>query len=310
MQATKQVIDICDLCGSTESENILSSKKLDGPLVKCCKCDLIYVKLEQRLISDSKAVVDEMDRLADRAAELQLVEPEVESSESPWREVTAKERMDDILRIYNGRVYNGRSDSGGDDKRLLEIGSSTGEMLAAAASYFDATGIEADRRTSRKAQAKGLNCINGTLKGAAFPDKTFDVVALYHVIEHFHSPRCEIVEMQRILKSDGLLCVEAPNIATIWYRILKSRWRQFIPDHIFFFTPDTITELLKSNGFEIIEIRSVGKSMSLRLFLDRLRRFNKYLGGALIKVSDALHLNDISIRLNLGDVMRVYARKK
>jgi SAM-dependent methyltransferase len=237
-----------------------------------------------------------MARLAERARELELIDPEIEAGERPWRELTARERLDDLKRF-------------GAEGRFLEIGCSTGELLDAASPLFTVAGVEADERTSRAAAMRGLDVFNGALCDARFPDGHFDIAAMYHVIEHVPSPRRELRELRRIIKPGGWLVLETPNIATIWYRLLGARWRQFIPDHIFFFTPRTITRLCESGGFEVRELRSVGKAMSLRLFINRLGRLQRQSAKMLEAVSDRLNLSDITIRLKLGDVMRLYARK-
>jgi SAM-dependent methyltransferase len=193
---------------------------------------------------------------------------------------------------------------------LLEIGSSTGEMLAAANSTFAATGVEADEKNSRIANARGLDCFSGTLADARFPDRSFDVAAMYHVIEHFPSPRAELRELHRVIKPGGWLAVETPNIATLWFRMLGARWRQFIPDHIFFFTPQTITRLCEENGFEVRELRNAGKAMSVRLFVNRLGRYHRPTANLIGAVSSRLNLSDRTLRLNLGDVMRLYAKRE
>ncbi|MGH9935223.1 MAG: class I SAM-dependent methyltransferase [Blastocatellia bacterium] len=237
-----------------------------------------------------------MVRLAERARELALIDPDVEASERPWRELTARERLDDLKRF----VTQGR---------FLEIGCSTGEMLAAASSSFIAMGVEADERTSRVARARGLDVFSGTLHDARFPDGHFDAAAMYHVIEHVPSPREELRELRRIIKPGGWLVIETPNVATAWYWLLGARWRQFIPDHLFFFTPRTGARLCESGGFEIRELRGAGKAMSLRLFINRLGRYHRPSANLLEALSDRLNLSDLTIRLNLGDVMRLYARK-
>jgi SAM-dependent methyltransferase len=242
------------------------------------------------------SVVAEMARLSERARELELIDPEIEAGERPWRKLTAQERLDDLKRF-------------GAEGRFLEIGCSTGELLDAASSLFTVVGVEADERTSRAASMRGLNVFNGALCDARFPDSHFDVAAMYHVIEHVPSPRRELRELRRIIKPGGWLILETPNIATVWYRLLGARWRQFIPDHIFFFTPQTITRLCESAGFEVRELRSVGKAMSLRLFINRLGRYQRQSAKLLEAVSDRLNLSDFTIRLKLGDVMRLYARK-
>jgi 2-polyprenyl-3-methyl-5-hydroxy-6-metoxy-1,4-benzoquinol methylase len=132
---------------------------------------------------------------------------------------------------------------------------------------------------------------------------------MYHVIEHVPSPREELRELRRVIKPGGWLTLEAPNIATVWYRLLGARWRQIIPDHIFFFTPRTITTLCERSGFEVRELRSVGKAMSVRLFINRLSRYHRPSASLIEAVSDRLNLSDLTIRLRLGDVMRLYARR-
>jgi SAM-dependent methyltransferase len=292
----------CDLCGATESDLVLTTPRLDGPLVRCRDCGLFYVVFPENgdvgrtKVCPTSPVASEMARLAERARELDLITPEVEASERPWRELAARERLDDLKRF----VTMGR---------FLEIGSSTGELLAAAGSSLAAVGVEADERTSRAARAQGLDVFSGTLRDARFPDGHFDAAAMYHVIEHVPSPREELRELSRVIKPGGWLVLETPNIATLWYRLLGARWRQFIPDHIFFFTPRTITRLCESGGFEVRELSSVGKAMSLRLFINRLGRYHRTSANLLETVSDRLRLSDLTIRIKLGDVMRLYARR-
>lgn len=309
----------CDLCGSTQSRFVLTTPRLDGPLVCCENCGVFFITLPESLASpatsaapspiaataapafltESEQVAEEMSRLSARARELSLVEPEVEERERKWREITAAERLADLLRMTKSK--------GG---RLLEIGSSTGEFLTAAGALFKATGVEADRASCAVAQARGLACFNGTLDDARFPAAHFDVVTLYHVIEHFPSPQQTLREVHRILWPQGWLVIETPNIATIWYKLLGARWRQFIPDHRFFFTPATINRLCRESGFEVVAVNSVGKAMSLRLFISRLGRYHSPTSRWLARWSERLHLSDHTLRLNLGDVMRIYARRK
>jgi SAM-dependent methyltransferase len=288
----------CDLCGAADSADfVLTTPRLDGPLVRCRDCGLFYVVFaETTEVHTTPSVVEEMARLAERASELELIDLEVESSERPWRELTARERLGDLKRFGAGG-------------RFLEIGCSTGELLDAAKSSFTVTGVEADERTSRAARMRGLDVFNGPLGDARFPEGHFDVAAMYHVIEHVPSPRRELSELRRIIKPGGWLILETPDISTVWYRLLGARWRQFIPDHIFFFTPRTITRLCEGGGFEVHELRSVGKAMSLRLFINRLGRYQRRPAKLLEAVSDRLNLSDITIRLKLGDVMRLYARR-
>jgi 2-polyprenyl-3-methyl-5-hydroxy-6-metoxy-1,4-benzoquinol methylase len=294
----------CDLCGGREAVFTLATPRLEGDLVCCANCRLYFVDgvdasngtPEPGDHGGQLAAAGEMRHLAERASDLELVDPEIEEREGPWRRITARERINDLRRFVSSGT-------------LLEIGCSTGELLAEAGSTFSVTGIEADADSSCIARARGLNCIAGTLADARLAPGSFDVAVLYHVIEHLPSPHGALVELHELIKPGGLLVLETPNIDTIWFRVLRERWRQLIPDHRFFFTPSTMTSLCERNGFQIRELRGVGKSMSLRLFISRLGRYHKPASATLEKLVRTLGLEDATLRLNLGDVMRVYARR-
>jgi 2-polyprenyl-3-methyl-5-hydroxy-6-metoxy-1,4-benzoquinol methylase len=237
--------------------------------------------------------------LAARVQALGLVEESVETAEAPWREKLFADRLRRLLRF----ITNGR---------LLEIGCATGEFLQLAAQAgFEVEGVEPDPGTSVLARDRHrLNVTTGTLSEAGYPSACFDAVVMLHVIEHLDSPRQTVNEIHRVLKPGGIVAIETPNIDTIWFRLLKTRWRQFIPDHYFFFTPRTLGRLLENTGFRLLEIERVGKPMSVRLFADRVRRFNPLLGKILSSLTRAVHLEDRTLHLNLGDIMLAFAEKR
>ncbi|MEP7272229.1 MAG: methyltransferase domain-containing protein [Acidobacteriota bacterium] len=295
----------CDLCGDRNAQRVLLSARLDGPLVRCPTCLLYFVATTQHAENGGNQstgrpmgdAVLEMEWLAQRALELELVDPNVEEGERPWRELAARERIEDLSRFISAG-------------RLLELGSSTGELLAVASERFETTGVEADLSSSRIARERGLHCLNGTLADVHLNEDWFDVAVLYHTIEHLPSPQATMLELHRVIRPGGWLVLETPNIATLWFRLFGSRWRQLIPDHRYFFTPATLGRLCYQSGFEIRELRSVGKAMSYRLFASRVSRYHRTLGRMLSKIGRSADIEDRTLRLRLGDVMRLYAVRR
>ena len=103
--------------------------------------------------------------------------------------------------------------------------------------------------------------------------------------------------------------METPNVDTLWFEVLGHRWRQLIPDHYFFFSPRTIERLLEDCGFQVCRVTTVGKPMSLRFFLDRIRRLHPGVGKMAMAIARATHTENITLRVNLGDIIRIHARR-
>ncbi len=288
----------CELCGSPDPRFLLTSERLDGPLVRCGECGLVFVGIRGQDFTFSQPEPAKSALLARRVRELGLLDCETEQAEARWRRLIACERVRD-LQLFQSHG------------RLLEIGCAEGIFLSSASEAgFQSVGLEADPETSSFGRSRGLDIRTGTLESTRFEPEQFHVVAMYHVIEHLDSPRRTLDEVARILVAGGLLALETPNVDTLWFKLLRRRWRQLIPDHYFFFSPRTIRRLLEKSGFEICRIRTASKPMSLRLFLDRVRRFNSGLGQAGMAIARVTHAEDFTLRLNLGDIMRVHARRR
>jgi 2-polyprenyl-3-methyl-5-hydroxy-6-metoxy-1,4-benzoquinol methylase len=287
----------------------LRTARLEGPLFRCLSCRFVFVSLPAEPLPAHRLqhslqpgglpedVTLEMERLAGRAQQLSLVDRVVEEGETPWRESMAGERLLDLRRFIS-------------EGRLLEVGCSTGEFLLVARSCFTVTGVEADQFASRVALSRGIDCRTGAIADVGLDDSSFDVAVLYHVFEHFRDPRQELVQLRRLIVPGGCLVIETPDVETIWFRLLGARWRQIIPDHLFFFSPETLRRMLGEAGFAVTEVHHVGKSMSVRLFISRIGRYSRLLARLLSALARRTGLEGRTLRLNLGDVMRVYAVRK
>jgi SAM-dependent methyltransferase len=94
--------------------------------------------------------------------------------------------------------------------------------------------------------------IKGDLFSARFPDRFFDVVTLYHVLEHTPDPLEICREVHRILKEDGFLVIQVPNRDSLQYRIFKKRWAAFdVPRDLYYFGAQTLRALVERSGFVI-----------------------------------------------------------
>jgi 2-polyprenyl-3-methyl-5-hydroxy-6-metoxy-1,4-benzoquinol methylase len=274
----------CDLCGAVNPRFILNSRGLDGPLVECVNCGFRYVGTRRSALTFGSGAGE--DTAANvRAANQNLRYLRLEE-EHRLALLNARWRVDLIRQV---------KPSG----KLLEIGCARGDFLQVARESFDVYGVEPNpelANSSSKIAPVHQDVIERT------PWDGFDIVASFHVIEHVDSPRSFIAAATEKLKPGGLLVIETPNIDSVPFKILKSRWRQFIPEHYYFFTPKTISRLLSDHGLRIHSLTTVGKYASVDLIVNRLSRYVPWL-------PNANGFSKQTFRVNPMDIMLVFAMK-
>ncbi|MDW8169482.1 MAG: class I SAM-dependent methyltransferase [Acidobacteriota bacterium] len=276
----------------------MACERLDGPLVRCRQCGLVYVGERRENFTFSRFDPERSRRLAERVRSLELVDEEVEAREARIRERVMAERLRWVQRF----ITSGR---------LLEVGCAEGTFLKLAArAGFHAHGIEPDPMTSTLAQQHpDIVVFPGALAEAPYPASSFDVVVLFHVLEHLDSPRRALRELHRLLRPGGIIVIETPNIASFWFRLFGRRWRQLIPDHYYFFSPATLTRLLEESGFRPLALAHPKRIVSLRLLADRVRRVCVPIGRLLARTIVQMGWEERTITIRLSDVLLVSAIK-
>src|SRR5205823_6579184 len=97
----------------------------------------------------------------------------------------------------------------------------------------------------------GVQVAVGSLAQAAFPARSFDIVTLFHVMEHVANPREVLSEVSRILKPDGVLVLQVPNIDSWQFRAFGAKWYGLdIPRHVIDYSKAAMLRLLADSGFE------------------------------------------------------------
>jgi 2-polyprenyl-3-methyl-5-hydroxy-6-metoxy-1,4-benzoquinol methylase len=153
--------------------------------------------------------------------------------------------------------------------RHLDVGCAMGSMLQESkAAGWDAVGVETSEFAAQYAKEHtGCPVLAGTLEKAAFPSGSFDVVTLMDVIEHVPEPLALMHEIYRVLRPGGVIFVVTPNFASFFVRLYGLQAYGVWPDqHVVYFTPSTITKLLKKTGFTEV------KAGSKDFYGDNIRR--------------------------------------
>lgn len=91
----------------------------------------------------------------------------------------------------------------------------------------------------------------GALKDVSFPESCFDVVTLWHVLEHIPDINSFLAQTKEILKLEGRLFVAVPNMHSIMSKLCKDKWGWIFPWHIWYFNKNTLEKILDKNGFQL-----------------------------------------------------------
>jgi SAM-dependent methyltransferase len=135
---------------------------------------------------------------------------------------------------------------------LLDVGCGSGTLLGLLKQRgFRAIGVDFSAEAAGLAGAEnGVRVVVGSLDQAGFPDHSFDIVTLFHVLEHVANPRQVLAEVSRILKPGGVIVVQVPNIDSWQFKAFGARWYGLdIPRHLIDYSKGSMLKLLNDSGF-------------------------------------------------------------
>lgn len=137
--------------------------------------------------------------------------------------------------------------------KLLDIGAGTGDFLAVAkSSGWDTTGIEPSAKAKGIAVAKGVTFEDSL---SEIKDHSFDVITMWHVLEHVPDVEAQITELKRILKPDGVIFIAVPNFKSYDAEYYGKFWAAYdVPRHLWHFSKTAIEKLFARQGIELIKV--------------------------------------------------------
>jgi SAM-dependent methyltransferase len=131
---------------------------------------------------------------------------------------------------------------------------------------YEAKGIEPSPRFCEYAREKyDVNVVQGYLGDQdIFNGELFDIISLFHVLEHVPFPQELLATILQHLRNDGIVYIEVPNadstllkIADFVFRINRKEWSSRLsplhaPFHSLGYSPKSLKYLLENNGFELL----------------------------------------------------------
>jgi len=140
--------------------------------------------------------------------------------------------------------------------RLLDLGCGTGYFIHyMSKKKWDCMGVEQDKDAKEFAIKNfSVPVLSPDFFLSINESEAFDVITLWHVLEHLHDFQDYIIKIKQILKKDGILILALPNPESFDANYFKEYWAAWdVPRHLWHFKRKTLIQLLRSYDFELSE---------------------------------------------------------
>lgn len=242
----------CVGCGSADGRTLMFAPDFDGKrqryaLYECSRCGLVRTHPQP-----TPQLLQEAYRTDYYGHDSSKFVPIVER----WTRYAARKRAKVMVAAHG---------HGKKRLRILDIGCGRGVLLEAFRSLgHDVVGVE--RKGSPFEGLPNLAC--GDLAELNLPPGSFDIIVLWHVLEHLDKPKAVLQHATRLLDARGSLFISVPNFGSRQARLFRSAWFHLdLPRHLFHFSERSLGAMLADTGFAIREKHTFSPDQNLFGFL-------------------------------------------
>nr|WP_315163384.1 class I SAM-dependent methyltransferase [uncultured Flavobacterium sp.] len=136
---------------------------------------------------------------------------------------------------------------------ILDIGAGTGEFLSVARQDgWKTIGVEPSDKAKAIAKNKGVSFVEQT---SELESHSFDVISMWHVLEHVPDLNQQIKELKRLLKPNGTLIIAVPNFKSFDAKYYGKFWAAYdVPIHFWHFSKTAIKKLFQKEEMQLVKI--------------------------------------------------------
>jgi 2-polyprenyl-3-methyl-5-hydroxy-6-metoxy-1,4-benzoquinol methylase len=137
--------------------------------------------------------------------------------------------------------------------RVLDIGAGTGDFLSVAKQNgWQTIGVEPSDKAKAIALKKEVSFVEDT---SELEGRSFDVITMWHVLEHVPDLDSQIKELKRLLKPNGSLIVAVPNFKSFDAKHYGAFWAAYdVPIHFWHFSKKAVKILFEKEGMELEKV--------------------------------------------------------
>jgi 2-polyprenyl-3-methyl-5-hydroxy-6-metoxy-1,4-benzoquinol methylase len=139
----------------------------------------------------------------------------------------------------------------------LDVGAGTGAFASyMQQSGWNVTALEPDEEARKKAAEIYSLQLEKSSKLFELAENSFDVITLWHVIEHVHSLHEYVGQLKKMLKQGGALFIAVPNYTSYDAFLYDKFWAAYdVPRHLYHFSPVAMRRLIQQHGLQLKQIK-------------------------------------------------------
>ncbi|MFV5687347.1 class I SAM-dependent methyltransferase [Flavobacterium sp. ZT3R25] len=136
---------------------------------------------------------------------------------------------------------------------ILDIGAGTGDFLSVAKENgWHTIGIEPSDKAKAIAKQKGVSFVGET---SVLESHSFDVISMWHVLEHIPDLDEQLKELKRLLKPNGTLIIAVPNFKSFDAKYYGKFWAAYdVPIHFWHFSKKAIKMLFEKEDMKLVKV--------------------------------------------------------
>lgn len=138
--------------------------------------------------------------------------------------------------------------------KMLDIGCGVGDFLHTAEEHgWTCTGVEPSEDAKAIAKTKTKANIINSEDMEKIPDATFELITMWHVLEHVDDLKWQIEQLHRLTKTKGRIVIAVPNYKSYDAQYYKELWAAYdVPRHLSHFNKNVLTKIFKSKNLELV----------------------------------------------------------
>lgn len=259
----------CPICNSNDTSTVIQSQDYSltqsvFSIVHCNKCTARFTNP-----IPSQEEIGQYYNFVEYISHTDVKEGWMNSLYHKVRTRTLAQKTQWVQSLFTG--YKGH---------LLDIGAGTGAFVHAMQKKgWNVKGLEPDENTRAKALENYQIHLAASDTLYTLPVNQYDVITMWHVLEHVHDLKPYLTQCLNSLKHNGRLIIAVPNYTSLDAKYYNKFWAAYdLPRHLYHFSPKSMSILLNEIGFEIVSLKPMWFDSFYVSLLSEKYKKNKIIG--------------------------------